>query len=92
MQAVAELCNGNPTSLTEELMRGLANPLDDQLNPIRLYGTNFEVDLYNHQMLYHDANSKDITVYHANDSGMFSKWNPANIMTIVDCLNIMPKK
>ena len=51
VSAVQELCDGCPSDQTDELMKELERPLPPDANPVYLYGTNFEVDLHNHNKL-----------------------------------------
>ncbi|KAJ8318222.1 hypothetical protein KUTeg_003313, partial [Tegillarca granosa] len=51
IKAVHGLCDGNPDDETIQLMLSLDRPLPDNMETIHLYGTNFDVNYVNHDML-----------------------------------------
>ena len=51
IRAVNELCVGNPSAEMERLMEKLSRPLQDPTNAVHIFGTNLDVDFYNHQQL-----------------------------------------
>ena len=51
VSAIQELCGGRPSDQTDEVMKEPERPLSPDANPVYLYGTNFEVDLHNHNKL-----------------------------------------
>ena len=51
IKAVNELCIGKPSEQTEKLMESLSRPLQDGSDAVHIFGTNLDVDFYNHQQL-----------------------------------------
>ena len=51
IEAVSELCIGKPSTQTEKLMESLSRPLQDETDAVYIFGTNLDVDFYNHQQL-----------------------------------------
>ena len=51
IRAVNELCVGNPSDEMEKLMEKLSRPLQDPTDAVHIFGTNLDVDFYNHQQL-----------------------------------------
>ena len=67
MRAVNELCHGNPSIQTHQLMEYLSRPTNMDTEPVKLFGTNFEVDLVNLETL--DALQGEAMVYTSIDTG-----------------------
>ena len=67
--AVNELCSGNPSDTTHELIENLSRPIinEDDEAPTYLYSTNFDVEFHN-QMCLSDGEG-DIVYYKADDEG-----------------------
>ncbi|XP_069103900.1 uncharacterized protein [Argopecten irradians] len=67
VQAIHELCDGDPSKETEQLLRRLSRPLHNAVDVVKLFGTNFDADYINHEMLNSiDGNDK---VYKSVDEG-----------------------
>ncbi|XP_069114583.1 uncharacterized protein [Argopecten irradians] len=67
VQTIHELCDGDPSKETEQLLRRLIRPLHNAVDVVKLFGTNFDADYINHEMLNSiDGNDK---VYKSVDEG-----------------------
>lgn len=51
VQAVNELCMGNPSAETIKLLKSLGRPLPSTIKPVFIFGTNFDVSYYNMEQL-----------------------------------------
>ena len=49
--AVNELCDGCPSPHTVAFLRSLDRPLPEQMNPTFLFGTRFDADVINQEMV-----------------------------------------
>ncbi|KAL3841440.1 hypothetical protein ACJMK2_019590 [Sinanodonta woodiana] len=67
IQAVNELCNGEPSKETEALLKGMGEPLSGDEPIVRIFGTNFDVDYYN--QLFLDSADGIQRIYKAKDEG-----------------------
>lgn len=50
-KAIGELATGNISPTTDDLMKYLAREVTSVLKPVKLYATNYDVDVYNAEML-----------------------------------------
>ena len=50
--AVHELCMGTPSRQTSHLMKSLCQQIPITDHTVHIFGTNFDVDMYNHDRLY----------------------------------------
>ena len=71
IMAINELCDGIPSPSTDSLMRRLKRPLIDDTDAVFIFGTNFEVDFFNHMKL--DALPGNPVLFPSTDSGTVSK-------------------
>lgn len=69
IHAVQELCDGQPSPDTEDLIKELQRPVDTSTKPVYLYGTVFEVDLHNHDEL--DLAPGVATRFKSIDTGVY---------------------
>ena len=69
--AINELCDGYPTPSTDTLMRNLKRPLSDGTNAVYIFGTNFEVDFFNHMTL--ESLPGNPVLFSSTDTGTVSK-------------------
>ena len=67
VQGINELCEGIPSKTTEDLMRSLKRPIVNSVNPVYIFGTNFEVDFFNPMTLAQLPG--DEHVFDAKDNG-----------------------
>ena len=44
-------CVGKPSTSTEKLMESLSRHVQDETDAVHIFGTNLDVDFYNHQQL-----------------------------------------
>ena len=51
VQSINELCDGMPSKRTHDLMISLKRPIVNSVNPVYIFGTNFEVDFFNSMTL-----------------------------------------
>ena len=51
VRAINDLCEGNATTKTHQLMMTLKRPLTTQVQPLFIFGTNYDVDFFNHMKL-----------------------------------------
>ena len=51
VQSINELCDGTPSKRTHDLMISLKRPIANAVNPVYIFGTNFEVDFFNSMTL-----------------------------------------
>ena len=74
IKAVNELCNGNPSKDTEDLLRSLKRPLSDYTDAVYIFGTNQDCDFLNDMEL--DKIDSPKRKYTAIDDGKlnFSKF------------------
>ena len=75
MQAIKELCDGNPSQQTHAFLRSLDRPIAAQEEPIMLFGTNFDVDFWNQEKI--DAMPAEARHYRSQDTKMCLKIKPA---------------
>ena len=68
IQAIKELCDGNPTENTHAFLRSLDRQVADETDPVMLFGTNFDVDFWNQEKL--DSMPGQAKMYRSIDSGM----------------------
>jgi hypothetical protein len=74
-EAINDLCDGTPTMATEQLLRRLSRPLqdeqplDDEQETVKLHGTIFDADFVNHDML--DDLGGEERSYRSEDEGKF---------------------
>ena len=68
IKAVNELCEGTPSTETEEFLKSLNRPLPNFTDDVtRLFGTNFDTAYVNQEML--EELEGDIFVFKAKDEG-----------------------
>ena len=65
--AINELCEGYPSPHTERFIRSLKRPIANQDKAVYIFGTNYEVEFYNHMKL--DTLHGNPVLYSAADSG-----------------------
>ncbi|MES9881789.1 MAG: hypothetical protein ABW185_13005 [Sedimenticola sp.] len=66
--AVNQLCDGKPSEETVQFLKALERPLDVPAHQItRLYGTNFDAQYVNHEML--EEVDEELFVFKAKDEG-----------------------
>ena len=51
VRAINKLCEGYPTPRTHQLLLSLKRPIDPNLNPLDIFGTNYDVDFFNFMKL-----------------------------------------
>jgi len=76
IKAVHELCDGDPSNETLALMCSLDRPLPEDNDVTRLYGTNFDVNYVNHDML--DDMEGEYFTFRATDKGKYLLYNSFN--------------
>ena len=70
VKAVRELCDGEPSPETSQLLKSLDRPVKDTtVEPTMLFGVNFDVDYMNHQKL--DEMPGPAKMYKAVDTGRY---------------------
>ena len=71
IMAVNQLCSGDPNEETHQLMESLSRPIncDPDNEPVRLFATNFDVDLHNYMCLS-EAEGR-LQTYTSSDTGRF---------------------
>ena len=69
IRAVNKLCNGLPDKETEEFLKGLNRPLEDETDLCRLFGTKFDAAYVNQVFL--DERPGEAVTYHAQDEGHY---------------------
>ena len=67
MRAINELCNGTPSEDTIQLMHCLDRPLPENVEKVRLCGTNFEINYVNHEFL--ESEDGPVFTYKAKNEG-----------------------
>ena len=73
INCINELCEGNPSTRSLKLLANQSKPLDDYSDAVYIFGTNFDVDFYNHVLL-HEIPGFQIT-YSSKDSGNLLRLN-----------------
>ena len=67
VQAINQLCDGSPSKETEQLLKRLNRPIHNPVSMVKLFGTNFDADYVNHEML--DSMEGNDRMYKAVDEG-----------------------
>lgn len=70
VRAINELCDGNPSTETEQLLQRLSRPIHNPDNVVKLFGTNFDADYVNHEIL--DSIPGNEKVFKSVDEGKCS--------------------
>ena len=67
VKAINQLCDGCPDEETEQFLKSLSRPLQEDLNVCRLFGTKFDAAYIN--QVYLDAAPGDPVTFRAHDEG-----------------------
>ena len=67
IRAINDLCEGNLSPRTHQLLSSLSRPIDPNLKPLYIFGTNYDVDFFNYMTL--DTLPGDEHLYTAEDNG-----------------------
>ena len=67
ISAVHELCIGTHSNTTVVLMKSLSRPIPIKESTVHMFGTNFDIDMYNHDHL-HQLNNQ-MHIFHSEDIG-----------------------
>ena len=67
VHAINELCKGHPSERTHKLMQSLKRPITVQDDTVFIFGTNYDVDFYNHMKLQ-EVNEPEV-LFTADDVG-----------------------
>ena len=68
VRAVNDLCEGNICPRTHQLLLSLQRPLNPQLRPLYIFGTNYDVDFFNYMTL--EKLDGEEHLFTAEDNGM----------------------
>ena len=67
IRAINDLCEGNLSPRTHQLLSSLSRPIDPNLKPLYIFGTNYDVDFFNYMTL--DTLPGEEHLYTAEDNG-----------------------
>ena len=67
IRAINEVCEGNPSPRTHQLLLQLKKPLVEDMKPLYIFGTNYNVDFFNYMML-EKVNGQE-QIFTSDDSG-----------------------
>ena len=67
IRAINEVCEGNLSPRTHQLLLQLKKPLAEDMKPLYIFGTNYDVDFFNYMML--DKVNGQEQIFTSDDSG-----------------------